>query len=286
MTTIIDSGAGWRRPRRAGGRAAGAPAARLRPRLGFLDHLFIIDALILRDLALKQQSNGVGYPLDLFRPVLIMTAHYYIFLLIQKELPANIPPESFVLAGFTALFGFIMTLSGTLSAAKWPGGAILVPGVSRMHLRVAKAAWAILSMLLLCLGGLVLLELFGDDLGMPDVSMVVLLFAVTGTMAFGVGLILEGIVRWAPALEVIPPVIMTLLFITSGMYFSLATIDPRVAQYFQYNPVLQIVEQMRHAFDPGYPVGYTWLPYPVSCAAGFLFAGLVVNRCLRRLDRE
>jgi capsular polysaccharide transport system permease protein len=270
-----------------GAPAKPAVAAATPPRLDLLDHLFLIDALILRDLSLKYRTDGVGFALDFLRPALIMIGHYYFFVFLNRSMPGNMPIETFVLGGFAVLFGFVLTMGGVVEGAKWPGGAILIPGITRMHLRVAKAAWPLLSILILALGSVILLRLFGDDrVAVSDLPLFLLVFAMTGLMAFGFGLIVEGMTRFWPATKLVQQIVTTVLYISSGMYFSLATIPPQLARIFWYSPTMHLVEYQRHAFDPGYPIAFASLSYPAAVTAGLLLVGLALNRCLRRLDRE
>jgi len=279
--------------RHAPGSRAGAPAAAIAPpvvgppRLDLLDHMFLVYALILRDLNLKFRTDGVGFSLDFLRPTLIVIGHYFLFWYLSRTMPGNMPIETFVIAGFSVIFGFILTVNGTVSAAKYPGGTILIPAVTRMHLRVAKASWALLSFVFLSLAGTALLQLFGDTaVDFPNLPLFVLVFVITGALAFGFGLVVEALTRLTAAAQIAQQIFTTLIYITSGIYFSLSTINPEVAAFFWYNPILHLVEYQRNAFDSGYSIAYASLAYPAGFAAGMLLLGLSVNRCMRHLDRE
>lgn len=285
---MISRPAAGRSPRTVddGNGAAFAPpafsGARFVPPLGGVDHVFIMRALVLRDLRLQK----LGLLTDFLRNTIVVIAHYYLFWAINKHMPANIPIEIFVISGFSVWFAFNYSFHGTMTGAKWPAGAILIPGVTRMHLRLAKASWAVLSNLLFCFVSIVFLRLYGDEVTIPDIPLTVLIFLLAGAMGFGFGLLLEGLGRLWPIVEPLDKIFTWALYVTCGLYFSLALMPPLLASIFWYNPILHLVEYQRFACDPGYPVALVTLLYPAAWVGGLLFIGLMTNRCMRHPDYD
>ena len=254
--------------------------------IGLLDHLFILRALILRDIRLRYRDNSIGFAMEFFRIIVIVYAHYWYFYLRRKPIPAHIPLELFVIAGFSVWYATSYAINGAMHGGVWPGGAVSFPGVTRMHLRVAKAAWATTTNLVFCFGSVLLLNLLGDDLRLPNILMTLPIFCMAGISGFGWGLLMDGLGRFWPVLQPVAKISKWAIFITCGIYFSLATAPPLLAEGFWYNPILHLVEWQRYAFDPGYPVRMVSIVYPSAMAAGLLLLGLMVNRCLRNLDDE
>jgi capsular polysaccharide transport system permease protein len=268
-------------PRRLGITAAawlgGYPAA---PGLGLVDHLGILRALILRDLRLKYRNSVLGFVVGFVQPVVVIIAHYYLFEALKKPMPGDAPIEIFVIGGFTIWFTFSYTVYGLVLSKKGAAG-VPIPGVTRMHLRLAGALWQMMSSLVLCLGIAIPMRLIGDPIPFPSVPITVCLFFIAGSLAFGFGLLLESLGHLFPALTPLKKTLIWALFITSGTYFSISEVALPLAQVFWYNPMMHLLEWQRHAFDPGYPVALVTLWYPVGCALGLLFTALVLNRCLR-----
>ncbi len=73
---------------------------------GFVDHVLIVRALILRDLRLRHRDNSLGVLLELVRPAVVVFVHYWLFYLLHKPMPGQIPIEVYVLAGFSVWFAF------------------------------------------------------------------------------------------------------------------------------------------------------------------------------------
>ncbi len=268
---------------RAGGvtRAALEALGRARRRPGFVDHLLIVRALILRDIRLHHQNGRLGVLVELVRPAIVVFVHYWLFYLLHKPMPAQIPIEVYVLAGFSVWFAFNGAWLGASTGGKWPAGVTALPGVTDLHLRVAKAAWSLLLNLVFCLLALVPLQLFNRDLPFANVPETCAIFAMAGIMGFGFGLILERLGRLVSFIKIVEKLSTWALFVTSGLYFSVDTSPPVVAGYFLWNPLLHLVEYERHAFDPGYPVAMLDLAFPAVVAVVMLVTGLLLYGSLR-----
>ena len=249
---------------------------RSRRRPGFVDHVLIIRALILRDLRLRHRGNSLGVLVELIRPAVVVFVHYWLFYLLRKPMPGQIPIETYVLAGFSVWFAFNGSWLGAASGGKWPAGATSLPGITELHLRVAKAAWPLLLNLIFCFLALVPLKLVDRDLPLANVPETSLIFGIAGLSGFGLGLMLDRLAHRVPLVKTVEKLLTWALFVTSGLYFSIETTPPIVAGWFWYNPLLHLVEYERHAFDPGYPVALLDLSYPAVIMVGLLAAGLLV----------
>ncbi len=249
--------------------------------LDWLDHLFILYALILRDLQLKHLGNPFGFTVELVRPTIVIIVHYYFFAAVRSSMPAHIPVESFVIAGFSVWFAFSVTYHAVIDAAKWPAGATLIPGVTRMHLRLARASWSVLLYLVFCLIAVLPLQLYGNTVRMPDLPLTVLIFLLAGGMGIGFGLVMGRLIQASATAKVPETVLHWAIFVSSGVYISVATMPPVMAKVVLYNPLIHLVEYERHAFDPGYPINFVTLSYPAGFAIGCLLIGLLVMRCSR-----
>ena len=111
-------------------------------------------------------------------------------------------------------------------------------------------------------------------------------FAMAGMSGFGLGLGLERLSRRMAVVKTVEKLLTWGLFITSGLYFSLATTPVLVARWFVYNPILHLVEYQRHAFDPGYPVALLDLRYPAVISVALLMTGLLIYGGVRCPDQD
>ncbi len=257
-----------------------------RRRPSITDHLLILRALVLRDLRAHYRNSFVGAAVELVRPAVVVVVHTWLFYWLKKPMPGQIPVPIYVLAGFSTWFAFQSCWSGASTGSKWPAGATAWPGISDLHLRLAKAGWGLMLNLAFCLLALLPLALLKINLALPDVPETCLIFAMAGGGGFGLGLLLEGLGRRLAFVKTAEKLLTWALFITSGLYFSLATTPSLVANWYWYNPLLHLVENQRHAFDPGYPVALLDLRYPAVVAILLLVFGLLVHRSAGWPDQD
>jgi len=253
---------------------------------GLVDHLLIVRALILRDIRLHHRNNVFGVLIELVRPAVVVFVHYWLFVLLHKPMPAEIPIEIFVLAGFTVWFAFNATWLGASTGGRWPAGATSLPGVTELHMRVARAAWGLLLNLVFCLVAVIPLGLVDRGLPLASVPETCAVFAIAGLSGFGLGLILERLGRLFSFVKTVEKLLTWAIFVTSGLYFSVETTPPQVAYYFLWNPMLHLVEYERNAFDPGYPIALLDLRYPACVMVFLLITGLLVYGGVRCPARD
>jgi len=251
------------------------------PRFTPIDHLFIIRALILRNLKLRYQETRIGFLSEFFVPIGIMAMHFYAFTLMGRFMPAGIPVELFVLGGFTTWFTLSHAARGSMLSRRNRIPQI-VGGVTHLHSLIAAATWEFLSFSALCFVSVLLLMLFGRTVPLPNVPLSIAVYIVAAAAGMGMRLILDGLGEMFSLISHLRVAIFWLTFLTSGVYFSACRIDGALAPFALYNPALHLLEFQRHALFPGYPIAMVSMVYPVACAFVLLLVGLIVDRWVER----
>jgi len=244
-----------------------------------VDDILIIRALILRNLRVQHANNPLGIFVEFLRPSAVCLAHYFYFTLTRRPVPAH-QYAIFTLGGFAIYFAFVTAFSGTFEGGRWPGGASLLPGVTRMHLRMARVAWAFVVHFAFAVLVIVPLMLLGQDVQVPNIPLTIACFAMAVGLGFGYGLVTSGIGIMFPALLPFLKVTQWAVFITSGVYDSLVTMPKVMAVYIWYNPLIHLAEFQRYAYYPGYPTYLVSLTYPLFWTIGLILTGLLMNRAL------
>jgi ABC-type polysaccharide/polyol phosphate export permease len=216
------------------------------------DHIFIIRALILRNIRLKYFRRPAGFFLEFLQPTLVCILHYFIFGLINKAMPPGVSLEQFIWGSFPIWFIF-SHIYFVLEKAR-PSARPPFPGVTAMHMRLAICAWPVIANATFCFVSVFLMNVFGDHVPIPDVPLTALIMMITAMIAFGFGLTCEGITRVVPIIGPIIHFLPWLVFLTCGIYFSIVSLPPEMEFIGSYNPILNLIEYERHAFNPGYPV--------------------------------
>jgi capsular polysaccharide transport system permease protein len=244
-----------------------------------LDDLLIMRALILRSLRLRHANNPLGLFVEFLRPVAICLAHYYYFTLTNRPVPGH-QYAIFTIGGFSIYFAFIAAYNGTYEGGRWPSGATQFPGVTRMHLRVANVLWAFVLHLGFAVAVVLPLALLGQNVNVPNMPLTIADFAMAVGLGFGYGLVSNCIGLRFPAIVPFLKITQWAVFITSGVYDSLVTMPPLMAQLIWYNPLIHLAEFQRYAYYDGYPTYLVSLTYPLVWMVGLILVGLLMNRAL------
>lgn len=250
------------------------------------EHVFIIYALILRDLQRLHSSNLLGIISELVRPVIIIVAHYFFFIFLRKPMEGGIPVEIFVLAGFSIWFVFNGIWNDAETGIRWTAGATCMKGVTPLHVRAAKTVWRWLLYVSFCLMAALPFRAYGHNFMLPDVPKSCLLFAVTGGLGFGLGIVLERLAVLASVMKNLSKLLSWSLYVTSGLYFSFGSLPPSVAGWFWYNPLLHLIELERGAFDPGYKVDKLNAVYPTAIMVCLLALGTLMHKAIRSRSHD
>lgn len=249
------------------------------------DHLFVIRALILRDLRLRNQHRGrLGFLNDLIQPLVVIVLHYYVFIFINRFMPARIPVELYVLGGFTTWFTFRDTSAKNILAIENERGFILIPRIQLAHVLAATAVWeTALSIAILYVGLFSSMVLLGSD-PLPNVPLSIAAFCIAALLGTGFKLVFDSLGERWPVIKGTKGAVTFLLFLTSGIYFG-STGSPSnqdiLNRVVSFNPLFDLLEPQRHALWPGYPVAGISMLYPLTWALGLMFVGLLLRGWVR-----
>jgi capsular polysaccharide transport system permease protein len=252
--------------------------------MGVFDDLLIIRALMLRNMRNKYRDNPLGLMLEFLKPVIVCSVHYWYFSLAGRNVPDN-KYLIFTIGGFSVWFCFIASYMGTLQRGMGAQGVTNVPGVTEMHLCLARSIWSFLLFVVFVYAFAFPGMWMGAPISPPNLLITLSCYGMAAGLGFAFGLVTNAIEDVVPALGPFLKMFQWALFITSGIYDSLSTISRLFLPYVVYNPLIHLAEYERHAFDPGYPVFFAHLAYPAYALVGLLFVGLAANRALARRGR-
>jgi ABC-type polysaccharide/polyol phosphate export permease len=251
---------------------------------GLYDDALIIRMIILKGLRSKYRDNPLGLLLEFLKPVIICTVHYFYFAYAGRDVPDDVY-LAFVLGGFSIWFCFITAYSGTLEGRRSAGGVTNIPGVTLMHVCLAKSIWSCLLFFMFAYLVAVPAAILGTPISPPAFLLSFCCYGLAACLGFAFGLVTKAIAVVIPPLSPFLKLFRWALFISSGIYGSLSTVSHIEAGIVIYNPLIHLAEYERHALDPGYPVFHASLAYPCFILVVLLFFGLASNRALARRGR-
>jgi len=192
----------------------------------------------------------------------------------------------FLLVGFGAFFIFSKSISKCMNAVSSNKALLTFPQVTPVDLMISRVilVWCteLTSGLLFIFLGL----LWGMPVCLNSVGGLLAFLLLTPVLGLGVGMICFSLAVLYPTLEHIIPMVLRIMFFTSGLFFSATSIPSDILKYVWYNPMLQIIEWGRYCLSRGYPVLNYSLPYLIIVTASSLCLGLLLERYVRRRGKR
>jgi ABC-type polysaccharide/polyol phosphate export permease len=252
----------------------------------FTDFISLEVALVQRTVQLATGKSNDPI-LGSVRTVVIIVSHIYFFWLISRAMPAGISQVEFCTPAFTMWFLLIGT-------SKYHKASPIQEKNSKnlnlkwIHFTIAEL---IIESLKTIFAYIIVLFIFtyvyNDQRVMtmryfPNIGKTAYLMLIAIALGFGLKLVSEYLIpRWK-MFSLVLKVLMFLVYVTCGIYSSLASLPPMVAPYFVLNPLIHLTESARQAVHSGYPVWGINTLYPLILACLLIFVGLA----FRRLDQR
>lgn len=232
-------------------------------------------ALILREMTTTYGRSPGGYIWVILEPIGGIALLSIIFSLGFRHPSLGTNFAIFYATGVLPFLMF-MTISNKLSKAISFSSSLLVyPGVTLADALIARFALNFLTQLLVaCIVFSGVLLLF-ETRTAPDLPQIVLAFLMTGTLAFGVGMMNCFLMGLFPVWQQVWSILMRPMFIISCVIFLYDPIPEPYRGYLWYNPVVHIVGQMRHGFYPYYAAAYVNPPYVFAIGLILTVLGLI-----------
>ncbi len=246
----------------------------------------VVWALMLRETKTLFGKHKLGYLWAIINAIF----HISVFWVMRAK-GGFLPPHGmstpvFLLGGFIPFFIFRNGVTNGMGAIwanrsllNYPQVFPLDPLIARVWLQ--SAMQTIVLLLLLCFAWSI-----GQHVAIANPHAIVLGMLLAVMFAFGGGSLCSGLNLMWPTTRQIVPMITRVLFLTSGLFYSVADLPQAAQKILFYNPLTHMIEFMRHGFEDTYGRHYVSLSYAFSFAVVLLVVGMLIERYSRRyLDR-
>ena len=241
----------------------------------------VLWALCLREIHGKHGKSKLGYLWVLFKTAFGVTIFWWIRAFAGFTTPHGLPLPLYLLLGFIPWYIFSGALRMTMEAVNKNKALLTFPQVFPLDLYVSSAVvvW-VTEVLVLCLFVL-LIWLMGYNFTLYDPITLFSMLVLVGIFALGLGIVLGAIALYVPVVENIIPMVLRILFFTSGIFFSPSQLAGRYASLVYWNPLLNIIEACRGAFVVRTPYPEIKIIYVLSFTFILLAMGLLLERYVR-----
>lgn len=246
-----------------------------------------VRTIMLREMMARFGRHDLGYLWAIIEPLIHVSILSFIFYFIRMRDTLGMNVVLFVATGIIPLFFYLKTFAVLTNALKQNRPLLNHSGVQPMDIFLARSILEFFTQLLVLILFVVVIYVAVEQYRFGSVVSIMANLFGLWIMGIGAGLTVGSLVVYAESLPNIVSGFNRIIYITSGVFFTLDMMPPAVAEYAAYNPLLHFVDGVRGNFNPLMGGTRVDIVYGFSWAVGILAFGLVADRALRHrvLDR-
>lgn len=242
----------------------------------------VLWALMLHDIKSRFFGNGLGYLVTILWPATHIAIVVIAYLVGKRPVPYG---SSALLYASTCVMPFIawnymsrFTMMGMLQNRSFMAYPVIKP----LDMMFARLALEGVSIFIITVGLLCTNALFQVDIS--PVNMTDAVCGMLSAVLLGVGFgIMNSVIVMLFPLWVIGYVgIIIIFWLTSGMVINPEAMPAELGYYISWNPLMHCVEWIRKGYYADFPAHLLSKTYVLSCGAGSLALGLLMERGLKR----
>lgn len=256
---------------------------RLKPRGGLSVMRAAIRALLLRELQTRFGQYRLGYVWVLLEPLLSIGIMIFLFgTIMQRTLP-GMEYEIFLLNGIIPFFMFRSGVTQALSATQSNKGLFSYRPVKPIDALLARIFLEFLLKFIAYIFFSLAFLWFGSSISFEHIPALLFYWLLLFIFMLAFGLIFMVIGDFSKEVGKFLSVGFLILYLLSGILYSIQIIPVQYREYLLWNPLIHIIELMRHAVAPAYElVSGISLSYFVIWIILSLFIGLLLYKRFER----
>ena len=259
----------------------------------FTNQMRAIYALFMREMLTRYGDRKLGFLWSIVEPL----AHVGVFWLIRYY-RGFMPPDGvslilFLVSGIIPFFYFRDVASKGPTALSSNQGLLDFPNLSISDFFVARYFLETAAGLLTFLMSIVVafnlepvinLTYTTSQWQINDALLVLGIFFLMGLIGFGWGLITSALKIFLPSVTIISNTIIRILYLTSGVIFSIKIIPERYYDILYYNPFVHCMEIIRGGFFQAYfpKEVFQDVNYVITFALILIFLGVILVASTKR----
>ncbi|WP_347454584.1 ABC transporter permease [Acinetobacter thermotolerans] len=256
---------------------------RLKPRGGLRVMYASIRALILRELQTRFGQYRLGYVWVFLEPLLTIGIMVLLFATIRQRMAPGIEYEVFLINGIIPFFMFRTGVMLGTSAVESNKGLFSYRSVKPIDALVARNILELLLKFTAYMGFSVSFLWFGYSISLSEIPNLLFYWLLLFIFMFSCSLVFLVIADFSKEIVKILSPLFLILYLASGILYSIHIIPAEYRVYLLYNPLIHIFELMRNAVAPTYAlVPGISLSYFIYWIIITLFLGLLLYKRFER----
>jgi capsular polysaccharide transport system permease protein len=200
--------------------------------------------------------------------------------------PHGMSTPAFLLGGFIPYNIFSQSLIGGMNAVGGNKALLAYPQVFSLDIIVGRTALQVAMQSVVFILLLFLAQVLGESVTVIDTGAILIAFFAASLLGFGFGTLCSALNLMWPATSQIIPMLVRVLFFTSGLFFAVVDLPAKALDVIVYNPVSHFIVLTRSGFVFDYGENFVDLQYLFGFSVVILALGLLLERYSRHyLDR-
>ena len=252
---------------------------RLKPRGGVRVMFATITALLLRELQTRFGQYRLGYLWVFLEPLLSIGVMLIIFGAIRHQVAPGIDFVVFLVNGIIPFFMFRTGVMQAMSAVRSNKGLFSYKPVKPIDAVLARNILELILKFIAYIGFSAALLWFGFHISFDYIPQLLGYWVLLFIFTLGCSLIFMVIADFSSEIQKFLSAVFLILYLASGVIFSIKIIPAEFRDYMLYNPLIHIFELMRNAVSPTYTlVDGISLSYFIVWLIVVLFIGLLLYK--------
>jgi len=243
----------------------------------------VLWALSLREIHGRHGKSRLGYLWEILKTLFGVGVFWGIRELMGAKAPQGLPTGVFLLMGFFIWNIFSETVNMGLRIVPRNKALLTFPQVLPLDLFLSNLITVWITEVIVAGLFLLGLHIAGYQFRLYDPLTFFLTLLGICFFSLGISLILSVLLARLPFLDQIIPVMMRMLFFTSGVFFSPLQMTVRFGDAILWNPLVNFIELMRGSFVYMAPDSSIKIAYIVIFSCMVFFFGLLLERPTRLL---
>lgn len=261
---------------------------RLKPRSSTRVMSASIRALFLRELQTRFGQYRLGYLWVFLEPLFTIGVMVFLFGAIMQRILPGIDYVVFLINGIIPFFMFRTGVTQAMSAVRSNQGLFSYKPVRPIDAMLARNILELLLKFIAYISFSFSFLWFGYDINFSEIPELLAYWVISFVFMVAFSLIFMVLTDFSKEIEKFFSVLFLILYLLSGVLYSIHIIAPQYREYLLWNPLIHVFELMRHAVAPTYDlVPGINIGYVICWVIVTLFIGLLLyKRFEKRMMRS
>lgn len=235
----------------------------------------VVAALILRETGSRDSRASLGFLWNVIEPLVSIVILSILFSMIRASPPLGTNFALYYVTGVVP-FHLYSALSRQIARSmRFSRNLLGLPSVTVIDVIMARFLLSAITDLCVFIAIVFLLDAYYDLQLRPDMAAVLLGLGMAMALGLGIGTLNSVLFPASAVYESVWGLVSAPMLLVSGVFIHIEDLPGPIFDVLKWNPVAQIVAQMRHAFFPSYDIAWVSPAYVLIIAAVCFALGLV-----------